>query len=162
MLRSLISNPAKTTSHICMASIPSPLPPARSFPLLKCSHSALCTVQSKSNPVLFSESKSPCGFVTVGTSWSWDQDCYCLISWKKRSIAHTGLWKKWKEKLIGWGFVQAALAEFPHTSLVTPNTANLRHFKTVTDMKYSTAVLLLLHTVQKKKEKPVHALPAHF
>lgn len=40
-------------------------------------------------------------------------------------------------------------AEFPHTSLVTPNTANLHYFKSLTGMKYSTAVLLLLHTVQK-------------
>lgn len=93
MLRSLISNPAKTTSHTCMAFIPSLLSPAQSFALLKHTHSMLCAVLSRSNHVLFSESKSPCGFVTVETSWSWEQDCYCLIPWKK-SVALTGLSKK--------------------------------------------------------------------
>lgn len=45
--------------------------------------------------------------------------------------------------------MQAALAEFPHTSLVTPYIVNLHRFKAVADMKYSTAVLLLQHTVKK-------------
>lgn len=62
--------------------------------------------------------------------------------------------------------MQAALAEFPHTSLVTPNIANLHRFKAVADMKYSTAVLLLQHSGKKRKrkekKKPVHALAAHF
>lgn len=49
--------------------------------------------------------------------------------------------------------MQAALAEFPHTSLVTPNMANLHRFKAVADMKYSTAVLLLQHSEKKKEKK---------
>lgn len=88
MLRSLISNPAKTTSHTCMAFIPSFPPPACSFPFLKHTHSVLCAEWSRSNPVLFSESQSPCGFVTVGTGWSWEQDCYSLILWKEKCSSH--------------------------------------------------------------------------
>lgn len=57
-----------------------------------------------------------------------------------------------KEKKKGWGFMQAALAEFPHTSLVTPNIANLHRFKAVADMKYSAVVLLLQHTVEGRKK----------
>lgn len=45
--------------------------------------------------------------------------------------------------------MQAALAEFPHTSLVTPNIANLRRFKAVADMKYSTAHITI--TTHSKK-----------
>lgn len=62
MLRSLISNPAKTTSHTCMAS-----PPLPSFTLP--SETLAPRVPMKpDNPVLLSRNqKSPCGFVTVGT-----------------------------------------------------------------------------------------------
>lgn len=52
--------------------------------------------------------------------------------------------------------MQAALAEFPHTSLVTLNIANLHSFKAVADMKYSWAVLLL------QTQKKLHALRALF
>lgn len=47
--------------------------------------------------------------------------------------------------------MQAALAEFPHTSLVSPNIANLHRFKAVADMKYSAVVLLLQHAVEGRK-----------
>lgn len=46
--------------------------------------------------------------------------------------------------------VRIYAGRIPSYLLVTPNTANLHHFKSVTDMKYSTAVLLSPHTVQKK------------
>lgn len=48
--------------------------------------------------------------------------------------------------------MQAALAEFPHTSLVSPNIANLHRFKAVADMKYSAVVLLLQHAVEGRKK----------
>lgn len=51
--------------------------------------------------------------------------------------------------------MQAALAEFPHTSLVTPNIANLHCFKAVADMKYSTALITI--TTHSKKKKKKHA-----
>lgn len=48
--------------------------------------------------------------------------------------------------------MQAALAEFPHTSLVTPNIANRHCFKAVADMKYSTALITITtHTKKRKK-----------
>lgn len=50
--------------------------------------------------------------------------------------------------------MQAALAEFPHTSLVTPNIANLHRFKAVADMKYSTARITITTHRKKKKKKP--------
>lgn len=108
---------------------------------------------------------------STGTRWSWELDCYCLMPFCVKSVAHTGLCTGTKDikqnlkKKTGWGFMQAALSEFPHTSLVTPNIANLHHFKAAADMKYSAAVLLLQRTVkkkQKRKKNPVHDLPAHF
>lgn len=56
--------------------------------------------------------------------------------------------------------MQAALAEFPHTSLVTPNIANLHCFKAVADMKYSTA-LITITTHSKKKKKKTCILSLH-
>ncbi len=45
--------------------------------------------------------------------------------------------------------MQAALAEFPYTSLVTPTMANLHRFSAVADMKYSTARITI--TTHSKK-----------
>lgn len=102
--------------------------------------------------LFFSESKSPCGFVTLGTSRSWEPDWYCLISYTKSS-SHRFMHKKRKEKTKGWGFMQAALADFPHTSLGTPNIANLHRFKALADMKYSTACI----TITTHSRKHMHA-----
>lgn len=50
--------------------------------------------------------------------------------------------------------MQAALAEFPHTSLVTPN---LRRFKAVADMKYSTArITITTHSGKKACMRSLH------
>lgn len=48
--------------------------------------------------------------------------------------------------------MQAALAESSHSSLVTPNTANLQRFKAVAAMKYSSTGLLLQYSWKKREE----------
>ena len=99
-------------------------------------------------------------------------DSYCLKKKKRKKekcVARTGLCikKKREREKKGWGFMQAGLAEFPHTSLVTPNIAKPAPFsKQWQTWNIQQPVLLLQHIVKKhkkqKKNRAIHALPAHF
>lgn len=143
MLRSLISSTAKNhfPTHAWHSSPLSPRLPLP--PFVGRTGSALCVSwEVRVNPVLFfTESKSPCGFVTVQAQAE-DESSSAI------SIA-----SYFKEKRRGEDLFQAALAEFPHTSLVTHNVANLHHFKAAPNMKYSTArITITTHSTPKKRE----------
>lgn len=133
MLRSLISNIAKTTSHTCMAFI-HPLSPSSLFSLFE---HTLCTLCSKSEPALFYESQSPCGFVTADT---------LLL---KMCSSH--------RFVKGEDLCRQQLTEFPHSCLVPCNTAKLHHFKA---WCLIWNIQQLYHIYYTWKKKPVHAVPA--